>query len=207
MFCLITNIEMFAATVMRGYLNRPAATAQTIDRDGWLHTGDVGNFDANGDFYVVDRIKELIKVKGLQVSPAELEDLLLGHPKIADVAVIGVVDKNVAVDIGEELPKAFIVRKDASLSEVEVKDYVKVTCGLQTSSNDCAISGARCTLQAAERRRRVSRRDSKSGAQTAVQQTADRRATFRVQAASCSDASCAISRRRKLRCQSPKSPK
>src|SRR4030095_2037017 len=70
--------------IMRGYLNRPDATAQTIDPDGWLHTGDIGYADEDGHFFIVDRAKELIKYKGFQVPPAELEAVLLTHPCIAD---------------------------------------------------------------------------------------------------------------------------
>jgi len=78
--------------VMKGYLNDPVATAQTLDQDGWLHTGDIGHIDAGGDVYVVDRLKELIKYKGFQVPPAELEALLLTHPAVSDAAVVGVAD-------------------------------------------------------------------------------------------------------------------
>ena len=92
--------------VMRGYLNRPDATAETIDADGWLHTGDIGHVDADGFWYVVDRLKELIKYKGFQVPPAELEALLLTHPAVADCAVIGVPDEEAG-----EIPKAFVVTK------------------------------------------------------------------------------------------------
>jgi acyl-CoA synthetase (AMP-forming)/AMP-acid ligase II len=74
----------------KGYLNNPAATAVTIDADGFLHTGDVATIDDDGFIVIVDRIKELIKVAGFQVAPAELESLLLAHPNIADVAVIGI---------------------------------------------------------------------------------------------------------------------
>jgi acyl-CoA synthetase (AMP-forming)/AMP-acid ligase II len=90
--------------VMVGYLNNPEATAVTIDQDGWLHTGDVATVDERGVFAIVDRVKELIKYKGYQVPPAELEALLLTHPSIADAAVIGVRDSE-----GEEVPKAFVV--------------------------------------------------------------------------------------------------
>ncbi|MCA1647037.1 MAG: AMP-binding protein [Chloroflexi bacterium] len=90
--------------VMRGYLRRDEATAATIDVDGWLHTGDVGHVDADGDVFIVDRVKELIKYKGLQVAPAELEAILLGHPAVADAAVIPSPDE----DAGE-VPKAFVV--------------------------------------------------------------------------------------------------
>ena len=92
--------------VMKGYLNNPAATAATVDADGWLHTGDIGVVDADGYLTIVDRLKELIKVKGYQVAPAELESLLLKHPQIADVAVIGIAD-----DESGEAPKAFVVAR------------------------------------------------------------------------------------------------
>ncbi|KOG60022.1 MULTISPECIES: 4-coumarate--CoA ligase family protein [Streptomyces] len=91
--------------VMKGYLGRPDATAALIDADGWLHTGDVGYVDAGGWLFVVDRVKELIKYKGFQVAPAELEALLLTHPGIADAAVIGAYDED-----GNEVPHAFVVR-------------------------------------------------------------------------------------------------
>jgi acyl-CoA synthetase (AMP-forming)/AMP-acid ligase II len=106
---------------MKGYLNNPAATADTLDEDGWLHTGDVAVVDEHGCYTVVDRVKELIKYKGYQVAPAELEAVLLGHPAIADAAVIGVKD----ADSGEELPKAFVVRAPGTaITEQEVMDFV-----------------------------------------------------------------------------------
>jgi acyl-CoA synthetase (AMP-forming)/AMP-acid ligase II len=74
--------------VMRGYRDNPQATARTVDADGWLHTGDLCYFDEDGYLYVVDRLKELIKYKGYQVAPAELEHLLLTHPAVADAAVV-----------------------------------------------------------------------------------------------------------------------
>ena len=104
--------------VMKGYLNQPEATAQTIDEDGWLHTGDVGQLDADGYLYIVDRIKELIKYKGYQVAPAELEALLAAHPAIADAAVIGCPDEEAG-----EVPKAFVVLK-GEVSADEVMGYV-----------------------------------------------------------------------------------
>jgi acyl-CoA synthetase (AMP-forming)/AMP-acid ligase II len=90
--------------VMAGYLNNPEATAATIDSDGWLHTGDIAVRDSDGFYSIVDRLKELIKYKGFQVPPAELEALLITHPDVADVAVIGVPD-----DECGELPKALVV--------------------------------------------------------------------------------------------------
>ncbi|MCR9276964.1 MAG: AMP-binding protein [Pseudomonadaceae bacterium] len=89
--------------VMLGYLNNPTATAETVDDDGWLHTGDIAIIDEHAHMTIVDRMKELIKFKGFQVAPAELEALLITHPKVADVAVIGVPD-----DEAGELPKAFV---------------------------------------------------------------------------------------------------
>ncbi len=90
--------------VMQGYLNNDQATAETIVEDGWLRTGDVALLDEDGHYTIVDRIKELIKVKGFQVAPAELEDLLVSYPSVNDVAVIGVPDEE-----SGELPKAFVV--------------------------------------------------------------------------------------------------
>jgi len=105
--------------VMPGYLNNPEATARTITPDGWLRTGDLGRVDADGHLWLVDRVKELIKVKGFQVAPAELEGLLLGHPGISDAAVIGRPDE----DAGE-VPVAFVVRRDPDLTEAAVAAHV-----------------------------------------------------------------------------------
>jgi acyl-CoA synthetase (AMP-forming)/AMP-acid ligase II len=90
--------------VMQGYLNNPDATAASIDEEGWFHTGDIGYADEEGYFYIVDRVKELIKYKGFQVPPAEVEAVLLTHPAIADAAVIPVPDEEAG-----EIPKAFVV--------------------------------------------------------------------------------------------------
>ncbi|MEV2217095.1 4-coumarate--CoA ligase family protein [Streptomyces sp. NPDC050997] len=107
--------------VMKGYLGRPDDTAAMIDPDGWLHTGDVGHVDADGWLFVVDRVKELIKYKGFQVAPAELEALLLTHPGIADAAVIGVYNED-----GNEVPHAYVVRQPTAtdLSEGEIMMHV-----------------------------------------------------------------------------------
>ncbi len=107
--------------VMKGYLNNPEATAATIDANGWLHTGDIGRIDADGHLTVVDRLKELIKVKGFQVPPAELEALILTHPKVADVAVIGIPDEE-----SGEIPKAFVVlRAGESASAEDIRQFVQ----------------------------------------------------------------------------------
>ena len=103
---------------MQGYLNRPDATSESIDADGWLHTGDLGYVDADGWLYIIDRLKELIKYKGYQVAPAELEAILLTHPAVADVAVIPSPD-----EMTGEVPKAFIVLKGDATSH-ELMAYV-----------------------------------------------------------------------------------
>jgi acyl-CoA synthetase (AMP-forming)/AMP-acid ligase II len=105
--------------VMRGYLNAPDATAATLDDDGWLHTGDIGSFDEDGYFCVVDRLKELIKFNGLQVAPAELEAMLIQHPAVADVAVIPKADPSAG-----EIPKALVVLKDPSASPEAIMDWL-----------------------------------------------------------------------------------
>lgn len=104
--------------IMQGYLNNPEATASTIDNEGWLHTGDIGYIDDDGHFYIVDRVKELIKYKGMQVAPAELEGVLLTNPAIADAAVIPSPDE----DAGE-IPKAFVVLR-GELTPEQIMAYV-----------------------------------------------------------------------------------
>ncbi|MFN8453373.1 MAG: AMP-binding protein, partial [Anaerolineae bacterium] len=100
--------------VMQGYLSQPDATAAVIDAAGWFRTGDIGYADEEGYFYIVDRLKELIKYKGMQVAPAELEALLLTHPVVADVAVIPSPDEEAG-----EVPKAFVVlRGEVSPNEL-----------------------------------------------------------------------------------------
>lgn len=105
--------------VMKGYFHNEEATAQTIDADGWLHTGDVAVVDADGDFTIVDRVKELIKYKGYQVPPAELEALLVAHDAIADAAVIPAPGETAG-----EVPKAYVVLKPGhDLTADEVMAY------------------------------------------------------------------------------------
>ena len=106
--------------VMKGYLNDPEATTEMLDADGWLHTGDIGRADADGYLFVVDRVKELIKYKGLQVAPAELEGVIQAHPAVADVAVIPVPD----VEAGE-IPKAYVVQiPNVAVTAEAIMDYV-----------------------------------------------------------------------------------
>ena len=98
--------------IMKGYLNRPDATAETIDPEGWLHTGDIGYADEDGHFFIVDRAKELIKYKGFQVAPAELEAVLLTHPYVADAAVIPYPDEEAG-----EVPKGIVVLREPAETE------------------------------------------------------------------------------------------
>ncbi|XP_010259828.1 PREDICTED: 4-coumarate--CoA ligase 2-like [Nelumbo nucifera] len=108
------------AQIMKGYLNDPEATKRTIGTDGWLHTGDIGYIDDNGEVFIVDRLKELIKYNGFQVAPAELEALLLTHSNISDAAVVPMKDER-----NGEIPVAFIVRSNGSqITEDEIKEYI-----------------------------------------------------------------------------------
>jgi acyl-CoA synthetase (AMP-forming)/AMP-acid ligase II len=104
--------------VMRGYLGAEEATRKVLEPDGFLHTGDLGHVDEDGDLFIVDRIKELIKYKGQQVSPVELEAVLMTHPKVADAAVVGVPDEEAT-----ELPKAFVVVNGPTTAE-EIMAFV-----------------------------------------------------------------------------------
>ncbi len=106
--------------IMRGYLGNEEATRATIDDDGFLHTGDIATVSSEGIVSIVDRLKELIKYKGYQVAPAELEALLLTHPSIADAAVVGAHDAE-----GEEVPKAFVVvQPGAEITAEEIMGFV-----------------------------------------------------------------------------------
>ncbi|XP_052186664.1 4-coumarate--CoA ligase 2-like [Diospyros lotus] len=105
--------------IMKGYLNDAEATARTVDADGWLHTGDIGYVDDDNEVFIVDRVKELIKFKGFQVPPAELEALLVSHPSIADAAVVPQKD-----EAAGEVPVAFVVRSEEGLTEEAVKEFI-----------------------------------------------------------------------------------
>ena len=112
-----SNIRSVSAQVMPGYFKNAAATAETLV-DDWCHTGDIGYYDEQGRVFIVDRKKELIKVKGLQVAPAELENVLRGLEGVADVAVVGVPDQRAG-----ELPRAYVVKR-GELTEEQVKSHV-----------------------------------------------------------------------------------
>jgi acyl-CoA synthetase (AMP-forming)/AMP-acid ligase II len=108
--------------VMIGYLNNEEATKSTLTEDGWLKTGDVSIIDSDGYMFIVDRLKELIKYKGFQVAPAELEATLVSHPSVQDAAVIGKPDEEAG-----ELPVAFIITTDAALTEGDIKAHIDET--------------------------------------------------------------------------------
>ncbi len=112
------EVLIYGPHVMTGYLNNDEATAHTIDSQGWFHSGDIGYADEDGYFYIVDRVKELIKYKGYQVAPAELEALLLSHESIADAAVIPSPDEEAG-----EIPKAFVVLKE-EISPQQIMQWV-----------------------------------------------------------------------------------
>ncbi|XP_071735588.1 4-coumarate--CoA ligase 2-like [Rutidosis leptorrhynchoides] len=108
--------------IMKGYLNDAESTAATIDEQGWLHTGDIGYVDHDNEVFIVDRVKELIKFKGFQVPPAELEALLVSHPYVADAAVVP--QKDAAAG---EVPVAFVVLSNKEMeltTEDTLKDYI-----------------------------------------------------------------------------------
>ncbi|XP_022959956.1 4-coumarate--CoA ligase 2-like [Cucurbita moschata] len=106
--------------IMKGYLNDLESTKRTIDKEGWLHTGDIGFIDDDDELFIVDRLKELIKFKTFQVAPAELEALLIAHPKLSDAAVIGMPDEQAG-----ELPVAFVVKANGGeITEEDVKQFI-----------------------------------------------------------------------------------
>ncbi|XP_022902599.1 luciferin 4-monooxygenase-like [Onthophagus taurus] len=106
--------------VTQGYYGDKEATKMTFDEDGFLHSGDVAYYDEDGDFFIVDRLKELIKYKGFQVPPAELEDILISHPSVKEAGVVGKQDERAG-----EVPVAFVVKQsNAEVSEQELVEYV-----------------------------------------------------------------------------------
>ncbi|XP_056638517.1 luciferin 4-monooxygenase-like [Diorhabda sublineata] len=107
-------------TIMKGYCNNPDATKESFTEDGWLRTGDLGYYDDEQYFYIVDRLKELIKYNGYQVAPAELEAILVNHPKVFEAAVVGMPNEK-----SGELPLAFVVKEFGQhVTEKELQDYV-----------------------------------------------------------------------------------
>uniref|UniRef100_A0A0P5EQT1 4-coumarate--CoA ligase n=1 Tax=Daphnia magna TaxID=35525 RepID=A0A0P5EQT1_9CRUS len=115
------ELYVFGPQAMKGYYKNQQATDEMIGADGWLRTGDIGHYDEDGHFFIVDRLKELIKVNGFQVAPAELEEVLTTHPAIKEAAVIGIPDERVG-----ELPRAYVVKKPGmeSVGECDINAFV-----------------------------------------------------------------------------------
>jgi acyl-CoA synthetase (AMP-forming)/AMP-acid ligase II len=122
--------------LMTGYLGKPGATAVTVDQDGWLHTGDIARFDGAGNLFIVDRVKELIKVKGFQVAPAELEAILRNHPAVKDAAVVPIRDARAG-----ELPKAYVVPAQ-DIPAQDLIDYVAARVAPYKQIRDVAFVDA-----------------------------------------------------------------
>jgi acyl-CoA synthetase (AMP-forming)/AMP-acid ligase II len=116
----VGELLVYGPQVMLGYWNKPDATAETITKDGWLRTGDIVTVDADGYVTIHDRKKEMIKYKGYQIAPAELESLLMEHPGVRDAAVIPKADG----DAGDEVPKAFVVAREPGLDLAAVQAFV-----------------------------------------------------------------------------------
>ena len=116
----IGEIQIKGPQVMKGYYNRPEDTAACLSADGWLSTGDIGAMDSEGYFRIVDRKKDMILVSGFNVYPNEVEDTIASHPKVLEVAAVGVPDER-----SGEVVKVFVVKKDKSLTEQELKDWCK----------------------------------------------------------------------------------
>ena len=114
------EIQIKGPQVMKGYLNRPEATAEVITADGWLKTGDIGMMSEDGFFRIVDRKKDMILVSGFNVFPNEVEDVLAAHPKILELAAVGIPSEK-----SGEVVKVFVVKKDKSLTEDEVIAYAR----------------------------------------------------------------------------------
>ncbi len=116
----IGEIQIKGPQVMKGYFKRPEETAKALTEDGWLNTGDIAKMSPDGYFQIVDRKKDMILVSGFNVYPNEIEDVLASHPKVMEVAAIGVPD-----DKSGEVVKVFIVKKDKSLKEKEVIEFCR----------------------------------------------------------------------------------
>jgi long-chain acyl-CoA synthetase len=106
--------------VMKGYWNRPEETAEVIDADGWLHTGDIGRMDEKGYFYIVDRKKDMILVSGFNVYPNEIEDVVASMPGVLEVAAIGVPDEKAG-----EAVKLVVVKRDPALTAEAIRAHCK----------------------------------------------------------------------------------
>lgn len=116
----IGELRVKGGGLMLGYLSNESATSEAFDKDGYLKTGDLGYYDEEEFFYIVDRLKDIIKYKGFQISPAELENLLIQHPAVKDAAVIGCPD-----EVAGEVAMAFVVKQpDKNVTEEELVGFV-----------------------------------------------------------------------------------
>jgi fatty-acyl-CoA synthase len=106
--------------IMKGYYKMPKATAETIDKDGWLHTGDLAKMDENGNYYITGRLKDMIIRGGENIYPKEIEEFIYTHPGVKDVQVIGVPDKR----MGEEIMACIILKEDATVTVEEMKEFI-----------------------------------------------------------------------------------
>ncbi|EFA13119.2 Acetyl-coenzyme A synthetase-like Protein [Tribolium castaneum] len=122
----IGEIRVKGDGTMKSYLKNEEETKKAFDEEGFLKTGDLGYYDEEGYFYIVDRLKEIIKYKGFQVSPAELENLLIQHPAVKDAAVVGLPDERAG-----ELPLAFVVKQDQNVTEKELIRFISENVSVQ----------------------------------------------------------------------------
>jgi 4-coumarate--CoA ligase len=133
------EIWLKGPNIFKGYLNNPAGTANAFSSDGYFKTGDIGYADERGNFYITDRVKELIKYKGSQVAPAELEGLLSTHPKVNDVAVIGLYDEGQAT----ELPRAYVVPAQGVLRTRQTEEEIANWLAARVASHKRLRAGVR----------------------------------------------------------------
>ena len=125
--------------VFKGYLNNPEGTKNALTEDGFFRTGDVGYQDKDGNFFITDRIKELIKYKGFQVPPAELEGLLASHPNIDDVAVLGIYNKDQAT----EVPRAYVVPAQGVRGDKQTADDIVAWLAAKVANHKRLRGGVR----------------------------------------------------------------
>ena len=116
----VGELMVHGPQVMKGYWNRPDETAKVLGEDGWLHTGDIARMDENGYVYIVDRKKDMILVSGFNVYPNEVEDAVMQHPGVSEVAAVGIADEH-----SGEVVKLFVVRKDPSLTVDQLKEFCR----------------------------------------------------------------------------------
>ncbi|MFK2906063.1 AMP-binding protein [Dyella ginsengisoli] len=116
----VGELMVHGPQVMQGYWQRPDETAKVLTADGWLHTGDIARMDASGYVYIVDRKKDMILVSGFNVYPNEVEDIVMQHPGVSEVAAVGVPDEH-----SGEVVKIFVVRKDPNLGEEELREFCR----------------------------------------------------------------------------------